>query len=284
MSATLVAPDALTVSPAFDDSATRLSFTKVLRSEWIKQRSLRSTWITLGLTFMVLVGFGLIAALTASGQISTQGKGGGPFSSGTDAVSTVMTGANLAVLIVCVLGVLTGAREFTSGMIRTTVAAVPGRLSIVSAKILTFVALLTPVVVIGVLVAFLGGTQILTSAGATSASWGDAGVARAVLGTAIYLIGLGVIGVAFGMLLRSVAGGIALLIGGLLFLPTLAQALLPSSWDHVLKYLPSEAATSFTSQSVSSSYLSPTWGAVVFACWVVAAVIGALYVFRRRDV
>jgi ABC-type transport system involved in multi-copper enzyme maturation permease subunit len=261
-----------------------LNFLNVLRSEWIKQRSLRSTWVTLGLTFVALVGFGLIAAMTASGQISTPGKDGGPFNSGTDAVSTVMTGANLAVLIVCVMGVLTGAREFSSGMIRTTVAAVPGRLSIVGAKILTFVALLTPVIVIGVLVAFFGGTQILSSAGAASAAWSDAGVARAVLGTAIYLVGLGVIGVAFGMLLRSVAGGIALLIGGLLFLPTLAVALLPASWDNVLKYLPSEAATSFTTQSVSSSSLSPTWGAVVFAGWVVAAVAGALYVFRRRDV
>jgi ABC-type transport system involved in multi-copper enzyme maturation permease subunit len=284
MAATILAPAASTSAPSYDDPATRLNFLNVLRSEWIKQRSLRSTWVTLGLTFVALVGFGLIAAMTASGQISTPGKDGGPFNSGTDAVSTVMTGANLAVLIVCVMGVLTGAREFSSGMIRTTVAAVPGRLSIVGAKILTFVALLTPVIVIGVLVAFFGGTQILSSAGAASAAWSDAGVARAVLGTAIYLVGLGVIGVAFGMLLRSVAGGIALLIGGLLFLPTLAVALLPASWDNVLKYLPSEAATSFTTQSVSSSSLSPTWGAVVFAGWVVAAVAGALYVFRRRDV
>jgi ABC-type transport system involved in multi-copper enzyme maturation permease subunit len=125
---------------------------------------------------------------------------------------------------------------------------------------------------------------ILSNAGVTSAAWSDPDVARAVLGTVAYLVGLGVIGVSLGVVLRSIAAGTATLIGGLMFVPTLAQALLPSGWDAVLKYLPSNAGMSISSVTASPELLSPGVAGLVFAGWVALSLVLATVAFQRRDV
>ncbi|GAA4970191.1 ABC transporter permease subunit [Kineococcus glutinatus] len=261
---------------------TGLSPARVARSEWIKLRTLRSTWITLGAIFAVLVAAGLFAA-AATGSDSSSGAAQGP-GLGGDPVSTVLTGANLAVLVVAVLGAVIGAREHVSGMVRVTMAAVPSRLPVLWGRLIAFSAALVPVVVVGVLVAYVGGTAVLDANGADTASFSDTGVARAVLGTAGYLFGIGLLGTALGTVLRSTAGAIGVVIGGVLILPSLAGALLPDSWSSVLQYLPSNAGTAFTQVSAGSDYLSPAVGACVFAAWVVVAVAGAAAALVRRDV
>jgi ABC-type transport system involved in multi-copper enzyme maturation permease subunit len=262
--------------------AVRTTGARVLSSEWIKLRTLRSTWAYVSGTLFVLVGFGVIAALTASGQ--TDGQGGGPQFSGADPVSITLTGANLAVLVVAVMGSIVGAREYSTGMIRTTLAAVPKRLPVLWGKLATFIGVMALTVVVGVLVAFVTGMAILDAGGAATASWADDGVARAVLGTAANVVGLGVMGLALGVLLRSTAAAIGTVIGAVLFIPTLASALLPDSWDGVLKYLPSNAAQAFTSLADSGgSLLSPGAGMAVFAGWVVLSIAGAAVALKRRD-
>jgi ABC-type transport system involved in multi-copper enzyme maturation permease subunit len=264
-------------------TAARTTTPRVISSEWIKMRTLRSTWLTIGGILFALIAFGLISALTASGQVEVTGEGGPPAFSGTDPVSTVLSGANFAVLIVAVLGAIVGAREYSTGMIRTTLAAVPTRLPVLWGKLVTFAGVLAPVALVGVLVSFFAGMAILDAGGAATVSWSDDGVARAVIGTAVYLVGLGVIGVALGILLRSTAGGIGTVIGAVLFVPTLASALLPDSWDGVLKYLPSNAGQAFTSLSPSDTLLEPGAGMAVFAGWVVLAIVGAAFALTRRD-
>jgi ABC-type transport system involved in multi-copper enzyme maturation permease subunit len=265
-------------------TAARTSTPRVITSEWIKMRTLRSTWLTIGGILFALVAFGLISALTASGQVEvTAGEGGPPAFGGTDPVSTVLSGANFAVLIVAVLGAIVGAREYSTGMIRTTLAAVPKRLPVLWGKLVTFVGVLAPVALVGVLVSFFAGMAILDAGGAATVSWSDDSVARAVIGTAVYLVGLGVIGVALGILLRSTAGGIGTVIGAVLFVPTLASALLPASWDGVLKYLPSNAGQAFTSLNPGDTLLDPGAGMAVFAGWVVLAIAGAALALKRRD-
>lgn len=262
----------------------RTTIARVVASEWIKLRTLRSTWLTIGGILFSLVAFGLLSALTASGQVEVaDGRGGPPGFAGTDPVSIVLSGANFAVLIVAVLGAIVGAREYSTGMIRTTLAAVPKRLPVLWAKLVTFVGVLAPAVLTGILVSFFAGMAILDAGGAATAAWSDDGVARAVLGTASYLVGLGVLGVALGILLRSTAGGIGTVIGAVLFVPTLASALLPDSWDGVLKFLPSNAGQAFTALAPSDTLLSPGTGAAVFAGWVVLAIGGAALALTRRD-
>jgi ABC-type transport system involved in multi-copper enzyme maturation permease subunit len=185
--------------------------------------------------------------------------------------------------VVGVLGAVIGAREFTSGLIRTTLAAVPSRLPVLWGKAIALSSLLVPVTVGGVLVALVAGMPILDSQGQATVSWSDPGVAQAVLGTAAYLVGIGLIGLALGMLIRTTAGAIGLLLGAVLILPSLATALLPDSWDAVLNLLPSNAAAAFTSYLPSDNLLSSGAGMAVFALWVVLALAGAAAALKRRD-
>ena len=98
---------------------------RATRSEWIKLRTLGSTWIGMGAVVLLLVGLGAIAAAVSTGSVTTQEDGGG--FGNRDPLSTVLTGADFAVLLVGVLGALAGAREYGSRMISATVAAVPRR-------------------------------------------------------------------------------------------------------------------------------------------------------------
>ena len=264
------------------DTEARTSVGRVVRSEWIKLRSMRSTWLTLAGLFVAIVAFGLISAAVASGQV-TGPSAGGPALSGTSPLQTVLSGANFGVLIVAVLGVLIGAREYSSGMIRTSLAAVPRRWPVLLGKVVTFVAVVTPVVLSGVLIAFFGGTALLTNAGVASVAWSDPHVASYVLGTVGYLVGIGVLGVALGVLLRGIGAGLGVLIGGVLFVPTLLIALLPDSWDSVLKYLPSSAGNAFTGAQTAGDALTYGQGVAVFVAWLVLAVGGATVALMRRD-
>ena len=257
-----------------------LTFAGVVRSEWIKMVTLKTTWAMLAAIVVSIAGFAVLAAFAASGATST-----GPGRSGEDPVSTVMTGTILGLLLVVTAGALLGSREYASGLIRVTFTAVPSRVQVLAAKILVFTALTGVVVLVSTLVAFFAGMAVLSNGGAATLAWSDDGVARAVLGTVAYLTGLGVVGVALGVMLRNIGGSIAALIGGVIFLPTLASALLPQSWDGVFKYLPSNAAKSFTEVDPTASgiLLDTTTGALVFATWVVIAVAGAVVLLRTRD-
>jgi ABC-2 type transport system permease protein len=262
-------------------TAARRTFARVVRSEWIKLRALRSTWITLAAVPGVLAGVGLIAATVVGGAAS--GGPAGPAAGTGDPVSTVLTGANLAVLVAGVLGAVIGAREFASGLIRTTLAAVPSRLPVLWAKAITLCTLLVPVTTGGVLVAYAAGMHILGTRGLPTLAWSDPGVARAVLGTAAYLAGIALIGLALGTLIRGTAAAIGLLLGAVLILPSLATALLPDSWDTVLKLLPSNEAKAFTSRLPSHDLLRPGAGMAVFALWVLLALAAAAATLKRRD-
>ena len=281
MSTTVLEPrTALDLSSA--RALPHISFGRVVRSEWIKQRSLRSTWITLGLLLVCIVGFGLLAAWV-TGHQPAGSSSGGPGDGASDPVAVVLAGAQFGVLLIAVLGVLVGAREYSSGMIRATLAAVPKRWPALIGKLIVFVGLTVPVVVGGVLVAFAGGTALLTSAGVASTTWGGTGVLPALLGTSGYLLGIGVLGVALGALFRGIAAGLGVLIGGVIFLPALLLTLLPSSWGAVLKYLPSNAGLAFTGTTQDPALLGQAAGVVVFVAWIVLAVVGALVALMRRD-
>ena len=257
------------------------SMVRVLNSEWIKMRTLRSTWITLVASVLVIIAFGLISAMVSSGRISTQG-GGPPRSLGP--LSLVLAGANLAVLIVAVMGAIVGAREFSTGMIRATFSAVPKRLPVLWSKLIVFTVVVLPIVAVSVVAVFFLGMRVLSGAGAATVAWSDDGVARSVLGTAFYIAGLGIIGLAIGVLLRTTAASIGVVIGAVIFLPALASALLPDSWDGVLKYLPSNSATAFTGGSqTGATLLTPGTGLMVFTAWIVLAIVGSAIVLTRRD-
>ena len=279
-----------TLAPAPAHSAARTpvgrrqSLGRVITAEWVKLRTLRSTAIGMASVVLVLVGFGALAAAMSTGSVEgPQGGGGGPFEGGGP-VATVLTGADLAVLVVGVLGSLAGAREYSSRMIAVTVAAVPRRWQIVVAKALVFAAVTAATVAAGVLGAFWIGMGILAASDADTVALTDEGVLREVLGMAGYITAIGLIGLALGIVLRSVAGSIGAVVAGVIILPTLAGALLPDSWDSVLRYLPSSAGAAFTAvQGAGGEVLAAGPGAAVLTAWVLLALTAAIAAITRRD-
>lgn len=259
---------------------------RLLRSELIRFVTVRSNVITLAALGLVMVLIGTVAAAASTGDVSGVGPGGspGPGFSGSDPLTTVLAGATPGVLIVGVLGVLFGAREYGSGMIRTTMTAAPRRTGVLLARLAAFVVVVLPVAVVGSLAAYLVGTAILGAGDAPTAAWGDPGVARAVIGTGVYLTGVGVMGVCLGMLTRSIGQGIGWLIGLVVVVPGFGALLLPDDWQDALKYLPSNAGAAFTTITDSSSHLEAGAGVAVFAAWIVAFAAAAGAVVRRRDV
>ena len=260
----------------------RVTGGRVLRSEWAKLWSLRSTWITLGLGLLFLVAFGLIAAAQYKSRISS-GQQMNPDFAKLTAVSLSLFGTNVAQLALGVLGVLVTAGEYSTGMIRSTLAAVPRRLPVLWSKSTVFGLVALMVGTVGAFVTFVFASGIVSGTPAAM-TFADPGVVRSLLGAGLYLGLVGVIGTALGALLRSVAGGISVLVGALMLVPGLIL-LLPSSWQtNISPYLPSNAGESIFALHHNATALSPAAGFAVFLGWTLLALAGAAYRLVHTDV
>jgi len=255
---------------------------RVINSEWIKLRTLRGTWLGHGAAVLLLIGIGAIAAAVATGSVTSPDDDGSGFG-GTGALDTVLTGANFGVLLLGVLGCLVGAREYGSRMITATIAAAPRRWQVLVAKAVTLTGVALSTAMIGVFGAFGVGMAILANGDAATVSLGDDGVLGTLVGMGLYLTAVSLLGLALGVLLRSAAASIGVLVGGLLILPGIAGALLPDSLDSVLQLLPTNAASAFTAVQGETT-MGAAGGALTLAVWVVAALVGATVAIVRRDV
>lgn len=263
----------------------RLSLARVIRSEWIKLRTLRGNWTLLASFIAVFIGFGALAAAFSTGSVSAP-QGGAAHMVSSDPLATVQTGAQFGVLFLGVMGCLAGAREYGSRMITATVAAVPRRWQVVVAKALVLTAVVVPAALVASFAAFGVGMSILSANDAATVSLADGDVLGSVVGMAGYLTAIALLGLSLGVLLRSVASSISVLIAAVLIVPGIAGALLPDSWDTGLQYLPSQAAASFTAVGPSGGgpTLGVTAGVVVLVGWVVLALTGAIVSITKRDV
>ena len=250
---------------------------RVVRSEWIKLRSLRSTTMTLAAALGALIIAGCLAGWATSHYWATaRPEQIAQFSP----IDSTLVGYNLAQLAVVVLGVLLVTGEYATGMIRATFATVPRRLPVLWAKAIVYAGVTFVLMLAAAFAAFVGGQQFLGTHG-TDLSATDA--LRAIFGVAGYLTLIGVFAVALGFIIRSTAGGIATLFGLLLVLPGIGL-LLPASWQHhVLPYLPSNAGASMISAQHAAGSLSESAGLVVLLGWVVAALLCAALLVKQRD-
>jgi ABC-2 type transport system permease protein len=260
----------------------RVTLTRVIKSEWIKFWSLRSTVATLAVAAGLLIGIGLLASSLFTGDAATATAAGPPGpGSAADPVSAALAGTTFAQLAFGTLGVLLMAGEYGTGMIRSSMAAVPKRLPVLWAKIAVFAGVAFVVALASAAIAFTGGQALIGDGGA---SWSDPGVARAVIGTAVVLTGSGVLGVGLGAVLRSTPTAITALFGVLFLLPGVAGLLLPDSWSSAVEYLPSNAAGAFTAVTQATDALTPWAGLTVFLGYVAVAVIAAAGRLKRSDV
>ncbi|GAA3219296.1 ABC transporter permease [Dactylosporangium siamense] len=275
MTATLVAPKAVAAAPL------KVTGRRVARAEWAKLWSLRSTWITLGIGLLLLLAIGTIATL----QFKSSTSSGKPVDEdfvGATAHSLALFGVPFALIALGVLGVLTTSGEYTTGMIRSTLAAVPRRLPVLWAKAAVYGAVAFAVGAVGVFVAFAISSGLLSGTDA-GMSFSANGVVVSLLGVGLYLGLVGVIGVALGALLRSSAGGISALVGAFLLVPGL-MSLLPKAWrTEVTPYLPGNAGESIFALHHTPGTLSAGAGLLVLLGWTALALGGAALRLKRAD-
>jgi len=255
------------------------TFGDVLRSEWTKLRSVRSTFWALAVTVVVGVGLGaVISAATARGyaRFSVSSK------LSWDPTGVSLAGVAVASLAIAVLGVLCISSEYSSGMIRTSLIAVPKRGRVLAAKSLVFASVAFVVGEITSFAAFFVG-QALIAGHAPHAVLGDPGVARAVAGAGLFLTVLAVLSVAAGTLLRRSAAAITCMVAVLFVFPAIAQAL-PDSWRNpVNEFWPTQAGGQLTSVYHAAHTLQP-WPGFGLMCLFVAVVYAIAWtLLDRRD-
>lgn len=253
----------------------------ILRSEWTKFRSLRSTWLTAAVTILLGVGIGAIAA---SGRAADY-----PNLSAEDLAAWDPTGNSLISIIVAqlaigVLGVLVFTGEYATGSIQPSTLVVPrrGRLLAAKAVVCAMVAVL-----LGQLIgfaSFFAGQAVFAGGGVPYATLADPDVPRAVIGSGLYLAAVGLLGLGLGALLRSTAGAIGTLVSLTLVVRLVAQAL-PQQWaEWMNKYWPTAAGEQIFAVVPGDDALAP-WPGFALLCGLVALVGAAGYaVLRARDV
>jgi ABC-type transport system involved in multi-copper enzyme maturation permease subunit len=239
----------------------------VMRSEWTKMRSVRSTTRTIALTVIFTIGIGIIAATTEAGRWTHA-------SAATrltfDPTNLSLTGILFGQLMIGILGVLVVSAEYGTGTIRATLAAVPNRRIFLVAKATTFAIVAFLVGEVVSFVAFFAG-QSLINGGAPHATITQPGVLGAVVGSGLYLTVLGMLAVGLGLIIRHTAGSLAAFVGILLIVPLLTPAFPTSLQNAISKFEPTTIGNAMT---VVTTHL-PKGSAPTFNPWVGLAILSA---------
>ena len=249
----------------------------VLRSEFCKLRSVRSTFWALAAAVLFNVVLAVLLAAFLPGRLSAHEK------AALDSVRVSLGGLHLSQVAIGLLGVLAVTSEYSSGMIRATLAAVPQRRLMLAAKTLVFAAAALTTGIGASFAAYLIFQALLPAGDSMRTSLAGPGVLRAVTGAGLYLAVLGLLGFGLGAVIRSSAGAVAALFG-LLFVPTLLVTLLPQSWqDAIGPYLPMNAGDAIYTVRHQAHTLEPWAGFGVFCLYAAAALAAGFILISHRD-
>ncbi len=251
----------------------------VVRSEFTKFRSMRSTYATVAGAFVAAAALGPVqCALYASNYPHVDAHDKAKFS----ATQLSLNGIQLAQLAIGVLGVLVITSEYTTGLIRATFASVPQRRTVMVAKAIVFTVATLTVSEMACFIAFFAG-QAFLSQKHLEAHIGDPGVIRAVIGGGLYLAVLGLLALGLGTVIRHSAGAIGTLFGILFVLPGIAGAL-PQAWQNTInQYLPSNAGQEIFTVRFKPFTLPPWTGLGVFFIYAAIALLAGAVLLKRRD-
>jgi hypothetical protein len=258
----------------------RVTQARVFLSEWTKLHSVRSTrW-----SVLVAVVFTIAIPAIAAAFISHNW----PHMSAGDraefhAIDVSFAGVQLAQLAIGVLGVLVITAEYSTGMIRASMTAVPKRLPVLWGKAviygLTTLVLMVPTILVSFVV-----SQAILSRRSIDVGFSDPHVARAVLGAGLYVTVVALFGLGLGAIVRNTAGGIAAFAAVMFVLPPLMNVL-PAKWNSAASpYLPLAAGQAIMAVTPGSGHLSPWVGFALFCGYAAAALAGAAVLLIRRDV
>ncbi|MDH6112832.1 ABC-2 type transport system permease protein [Kitasatospora sp. MAP12-15] len=252
------------------------SFPAILQSEWTKIRSVRSTVWTLLLAFVVTVGLGaLISLLTKNNFADFTKNQTTPF----DATTTSLAGIGLGEIAMIVFGVLAVGNEYSSGMIRVSLAAVPQRGTLLTAKSAVIGALALVVSLVTAFVTFFLGQALL---GDHHTTLGAPNVLRAVFGAAVYLTMLCLFSAGVTAMLHNQTLALGVLVPFFFLLSPILSAV--PKVKNVAHYFPD-----FAGRQMLTVFPTPSdpygWLAGFFICgaWTLAALLGGAAVLKRRD-
>jgi ABC-2 type transport system permease protein len=251
----------------------RVTPPRVVRSEWIKLVTLRSTLITFAFAVAAMVGISVLVSWSTVDNWATMS----PADRQSLAVEEiVLVGHYLAQLAIGVVAVMAITGEYATGMIRATLAAVPRRLPVLWSKLAIFAAVTFALMLVASFAAFFAGTAVLAEHWDFHLS--DPGVLRSIFGVAIALTLICLLGSALGFILRNTAGAISTLFFILMVLPVLGD-FLPA----VAKYLPTGAIYSLVVARIEGDMLQPLPALLLLCAYVGAAIAGAAFMLMRKD-
>ena len=277
MSATETLPAAATpIQRAFTDRVTQ---GHVLRSEWTKLWSLRSTRWSLLFAVVAMAGLGVLIAAVSMGRWSHLS----PHDQATfDSIDRSLGGYHLAQLAIGVLGVLVISGEYSTGMIRSSLMAVPRRLPVLWAKIAVFAAVTFVLMLASALVAFFAAQAILAEHH-VNVTLSHPHALRTLVGTVLFMTVTGILCVALGTIIRSTAGAIATFAGLLFVLPGIVDILPSEIGESINPYLPSSAGGAIAKAVPDAHTLSPWGGFALYCAYTIVLLAIAAYLFVRRD-
>jgi ABC-2 type transport system permease protein len=247
----------------------------VIASEWLKFRSLRSTLLVLAAAVVAMVVFGAVIAFNTRNPAGLDPE---------DVVASgPLQGYYLGQLLMAALGVLVVSGEYSSGMIRATLAATPRRLPVLIAKAVVFTAVVGLSMIAASVAAFLVAQAVLSGHRPTY-SLSDGSTLRVVVGTGVYLTLVGLVGSVLAWIVRSTPGALVATFAVILVVPILLELVFPSWGTYIAAYLPTGAGQSFSTNLAAPHALSPWTGLAVMVAWVVGGMAGAAVALKRRDV
>jgi ABC-2 type transport system permease protein len=282
MSTTTVAPTRAEVSRP--TSTHKLSFGHLLKSEWIKFWSVRSTVWTLSITAVALIGMTLLLTLA---MVNAPEDAGAP----TNPLDAFGLNVYLGPLAVAVLGALSITGEYTTGMIRSSLTAEPRRTPVLWAKALVLLVVVFVVSAASIAIAALLQAAIFGGDGMTVDAT-DTDTLRALAGYALYIAMIGLLSFALGALMRHSAAAIATVLGVLLILPILFSAIPWEPLHDIMPFLPNVAGAQITQtdaqielmrQGNDDTVLSAWEGFGVLSAYVVVLLAAAAVLLKKRD-
>jgi len=303
------------VRPSALPAATgRAGLRGVIASEFTKLRSVRSTYWTLAALLIISIGVGVAVMAGASSSISNNPGNKAGFD-GTQV--SLIPFFEIGQLIIAVLGAMTITSEYSTGMIRTSLTAMPRRGLVYAAKAIVFTSMTFVISLITSFVAFFAGQAMVASKGVGASLFGSvkipanaifngpggpgtppkvtfqgtdvisaSSVLSAVIGTALFVTLVALIAFGLGAIIRHTAGTITTVIGVMFIIPVIVQAL-PDSWRwDIMRFFPDAAGRviSVTVPGGGNQHLWSSWPQmIVTACYAVGLLAVGAYLFKKRD-